>query len=320
MYWFESRFLNTWAESVETMLRSFNEVSSVATQSLERITERHLDHIHAVTSTSSQHLGKTMDILSGMAKTKPASKVSRVILVTGGIGGLGTAICRRFAGEGHLVIATHIAAERDAALAWQREHRKSGLEIELVELDVTNFDACARTAQDLTERFGPVEVLVNGAGITRDGTLVKMDPSAWHAVLDTNLDSVFNVTRHFVDGMVRKGFGRVINISSVNGQKGQFGQTNYSAAKAGMTGFTKALARELAEFGITVNSISPGYVGTKMVMAVPENVREQIVAKVPVGRLATPEEIADAIGFLASESSGYITGSDLSVNGGLFMR
>jgi acetoacetyl-CoA reductase len=146
-----------------------------------------------------------------------------------------------------------------------------------------------------------------------------MDPGAWEAVLATNLDSVFNVTRHVVEGMIQKGFGRIISISSVNGQKGQFGQTNYSAAKAGMTGFTRSLARELAEFGITVNCISPGYVGTRMVMAVPENIREAIVSKVPIGRLARPEEIGDAVAFLAAESSGYITGADLSVNGGLYM-
>jgi acetoacetyl-CoA reductase len=320
MYWFEPRFINTWAQSLEAVIKSMSEVGAATSQSLERIAERQWDHLHAVTSTSTQHIGKTMDILSGFGKLKPSQKVARVALVTGGIGGLGTAICRRFASDGHLVIATYIAAEREAALQWQQSHRAKGLEIEIIECDVTSFDSCTAVAQDLIRRFGPIEILVNGAGITRDGTLVKMDRSAWDAVMATNLDSVFNVTRQFVDGMVQKGFGRVINISSVNGQKGQFGQTNYSSAKAGMTGFTKALARELAEFGITVNSLSPGYVGTKMVMAVPENVREAIVSKIPVGRLATPEEIADAVAFLAAESSGYITGSDLSINGGLLMR
>ncbi|HAZ60178.1 MAG TPA: acetoacetyl-CoA reductase [Gammaproteobacteria bacterium] len=260
-----------------------------------------------------------MDLLSGTAHTRPGQAVTRVVLVTGGIGGLGTAICRRFGSDGHIVIATHIAQERDAARLWQQELRREGFEFEIVELDVTRFEQCAQVVQDLTNRLGPVEILVNCAGITRDGTLAKMDQGAWDAVLATNLDSVFNVTRHVVEGMIQKGFGRIINISSVNGQKGQFGQTNYSAAKAGMTGFTKSLARELAEFGITVNSISPGYVGTKMVMAVPENIREAIVSKVPVGRLARPEEIGDAVAFLAAESSAYITGTDLSVNGGLYM-
>jgi len=319
MYWFEPRFFDTWAQSLEVMMRSMGEVGAVASRSLERMAERQLDHIQTVTSRSQQHLGKTMDILAGATQSAPRQGVTRVALVTGGIGGLGTAICRRFAQDGHIVIATHIAAEREAAALWQQEQRREGFEVETVELDVTNFDQCAEVARELTNRFGPVEILVNCAGITRDGTLAKMERGAWDSVLATNLDSVFNVTRHFVEGMIEKGFGRVVNISSVNGQKGQFGQTNYSAAKAGMTGFTKALARELAEFGITVNSISPGYVGTKMVMAVPENIREQIVAKVPVGRLAKPEEIGDAVAFLAAESSGYITGADLSVNGGLYM-
>lgn len=319
MYWFEPRFFETWAQSVETVLRSMGELGTATSRGLERMAERHLDHLSSVTSRSQQHLGKTMDLLSGTAHTRPGQAVTRVVLVTGGIGGLGTAICRRFGSDGHIVIATHIAQERDAARLWQQELRREGFEFEIVELDVTRFEQCAQVVQDLTNRLGPVEILVNCAGITRDGTLAKMDQGAWDAVLATNLDSVFNVTRHVVEGMIQKGFGRIINISSVNGQKGQFGQTNYSAAKAGMTGFTKSLARELAEFGITVNSISPGYVGTKMVMAVPENIREAIVSKVPVGRLARPEEIGDAVAFLAAESSAYITGTDLSVNGGLYM-
>ncbi len=319
MYWFEPRFFETWAQSVETVLRSMGELGTATSRGLERMAERHLDHLSSVTSRSQQHLGKTMDLLAGSAQVRPGQAVTRVVLVTGGIGGLGTAICRRFGRDGHIVIATYIAQEREAARLWQQELRREGFEFEIVELDVTRFDQCAQVAQDLTNRLGPVEILVNCAGITRDGTLAKMDQGAWDAVLATNLDSVFNVTRHVVEGMIQKGFGRIINISSVNGQKGQFGQTNYSAAKAGMTGFTKSLARELAEFGITVNSISPGYVGTKMVMAVPENIREAIVSKVPVGRLARPEEIGDAVAFLAAETSGYITGTDLSVNGGLYM-
>jgi acetoacetyl-CoA reductase len=319
MYWFEPRFFDTWAQSIEMVLRSMGDLGTATSRGLERLAERHLDHISTVTSRSQQHLGKTMDLLAGASRQRPEQAVTRLALVTGGTGGLGTAICRRFARDGHIVIATYIAPEREAARLWQQELRREGVEIEIVELDVTRFEQCAEVMRDISNRLGPVEILVNCAGITRDGTLVKMDPGAWEAVLATNLDSVFNVTRHVVEGMIQKGFGRIINISSVNGQKGQFGQTNYSAAKAGMTGFTRSLARELAEFGITVNCISPGYVGTRMVMAVPENIREAIVSKVPVGRLARPEEIGDAVAFLAAESSGYITGADLSVNGGLYM-
>ena len=171
----------------------------------------------------------------------------------------------------------------------------------------------------MREEVGPVDILVNCAGITSDRTLGRMEESQWHAVLDTNLDSVFNVTRNLIDGMIERGYGRIINISSVNGQKGQFGQTNYSAAKAGMHGFTKALARELADQGVTVNTVSPGYVDTRLVQAIPAEIRAEIISKIPVGRLARPREIARAVVFLAAEESAYITGSNIPVNGGLFM-
>src|SRR5579864_8649384 len=233
----------------------------------------------------------------------------RVALVTGGIGGIGTAVCLRLAQAGHRVVATHVAAERERAAEWQRKRCAEGYEIEVVECDVTSFDDCARMAAEVRNRGGVVEILVHCAGITRDKTLAKMEPSQWHAVLDTNLNGVFNVTRQFVDAMVERGFGRIVSISSVNGQKGQFGQTNYSAAKAGLFGFIRALAQELAKRGITVNTVAPGYVDTSMVAAIPAEVREQIVRQIPLGRLARPDEIARAVAFLAAEESGYITGA-----------
>ncbi len=243
----------------------------------------------------------------------------RVALVTGGIGGIGTAVCRRLAQAGHRVVATHIAAERDRAAQWQRERCAEGYEIQVAECDVTSFDDCVRLAAEVRNRAGVVEILVHCAGITSDRTLAKMEPAQWHAVLDTNLNGVFNVTRQFVDGMVERGFGRIVSISSVNGEKGQFGQTNYSAAKAGLFGFTRALAQELAKRGVTVNTVAPGYVDTSMVAAIPAEIREQIVRQIPLGRLARPEEIASAVAFLASEENGYITGANLPVNGGLYM-
>jgi acetoacetyl-CoA reductase len=174
-------------------------------------------------------------------------------------------------------------------------------------------------AAEVRERVGTVEILVNAAGITRDKTLAKMEPDQWRAVLDTNLNGVYNVTRQFLDGMIERGFGRIVSISSVNGQKGQFGQTNYSASKAGLIGFSRALAFELARKGITVNTVSPGYVDTSMVAAIPGEILERIVREIPLGRLARPEEIAWAVAFLVAEESGYITGANLPVNGGLYM-
>jgi acetoacetyl-CoA reductase len=244
---------------------------------------------------------------------------SRIALVTGGTGGIGTAVCKRLADAGHRVVATHLARERDLAMEWQRVRCAEGREIRLAECDVASFEDCARMAAEVRTGVGVVEIVVNCAGITRDRTLAKMDPAQWHAVLDTNLDGVFNVTRQFVDGMVEGRFGRVISISSVNGERGQFGQTNYSASKAGLFGFTRALARELAADGVTVNTVSPGYVNTTMVEAVPPPVRESILQRIPVGRFAEPNEIAWAVAFLAAEESGYITGANLPVNGGLYL-
>lgn len=243
----------------------------------------------------------------------------RLALVTGGTGGIGTEICKRLADQGRRVVATHLGREREQAEEWQRQRLAECHSIDLVECDVASFDDCVRMAGEVRTRLGAVEILINCAGITRDRTLAKMEPAQWHAVLDTNLDSAFNVTRQFIEGMVEGGFGRIVSISSVNGQKGQFGQTNYSSAKAGLYGFSKALAREVGAHGITVNTVSPGYVNTAMVEAVPAEIRQAIVNKVPVGRLAHPREIAWAVAFLAADESGYITGANLPVNGGLFL-
>ncbi|MFZ5483807.1 MAG: acetoacetyl-CoA reductase [Pseudomonadota bacterium] len=238
----------------------------------------------------------------------------KVALVTGGTGGIGTAICRKLAAAGAKVIATYIGDEA-AAKDWQAKMASDGVQADIVRCDVSSFEDCKAMA----EQIGAVDILVNNAGITKDGTFRKMSADQWNAVLTVNLDSVFNVTRQFVDGMMSKGFGRIINISSINGQKGQFGQTNYSAAKAGMHGFTMALAQETAKKGVTVNSVSPGYIGTEMVMAVPEDVRNQIIAQIPVGRLGKPEEIAALVTFLASDDAAFITGANIAANGGQHM-
>ncbi len=238
-------------------------------------------------------------------------------MVSGGIGGLGTAICKSLAQCGHRVIAADLDS-RDERLAEFRADTQ-GLDIHFSALDVSDFDACEAFVSDLETRHGGIDILVNGAGITRDTTLRKMDRAQWKSVLSVNLDGVFNLCRHAVEGMATRGFGRIVNISSVNGQTGQFGQTNYSAAKAGMHGFTMALAREVARKGVTVNSISPGYCETALVMAMPDQIRAGILEQVPVGRLGQPGEIARVVDFLAAEDAGFITGVNLPVNGGLFM-
>ena len=241
----------------------------------------------------------------------------RVAVVSGGMGGLGTAICRRLAQDGCRVIAVDLANNEERIAAFGSA--TSGLDIGFAPLDVRDFDACDALVRGIEAEHGSLDILVNGAGITRDGTLRKMDKSQWDAVMTVNLDGVFNLTRHVIDGMSARGFGRIVNISSVNGQTGQFGQTNYSAAKAGMHGFTMALAREVARKGVTVNSISPGYCETALVMAMNDDIRAQIVEGVPVGRLGQPGEIARAVEVLAADDAGFITGANLPVNGGLFI-
>ena len=245
---------------------------------------------------------------------------ARVALITGGIGGIGTAICRRLVKDGYRVVANHHPSEQEAADAWRRERADEGIEVDTVSGDVSSFEDSSRMAQELLDRYGAVDVLVNCAGITRDKTFKKMEPSHWEAVINVNLNSVFNVTRPVWEGMLERGFGRVVNISSVNGQRGQFGQANYSTAKAGMHGFTMALAQEGAAKGVTVNTVSPGYVETAMTLAMRDDVRDAIVSGIPMRRMGYPDEIASVVSFLVAEENGYVTGANIPVNGGLFMH
>lgn len=242
---------------------------------------------------------------------------TKMALVTGGTGGIGAAICLRLADAGYRVATNYRNEEK--AQKWRSQCLELGYEIAIYQADVSNFEECQALVKRIEEEHGPVDVLVNNAGITRDTTFRKMTPDHWNTVMDIDLDSVFNMTRPVIEGMLDRGFGRVINISSVNGQKGQFGQTNYSAAKAGMHGFTKALAQEVARKGVTVNTVSPGYIATEMVMAVPEDIRNKIIAGIPVGRLGKPEEIASVVNYLASEDAAFITGANISINGGQYM-
>ena len=248
-----------------------------------------------------------------------SAKRERLAVVTGGIGGLGTEICRHLARSGRKVVAADLDARPERIDAFRESVSEFNGHIRFEALNVADFDHCAEFAERVQQHHGPVDILVNAAGITRDTTLRKMDAKQWSDVIRVNLDGVFNLSRQFVDGMCERGFGRIVNISSVNGQTGQFGQTNYSAAKAGMHGFTMALAREVARKGVTVNSVSPGYCKTAMVMQIPEPIRNEIIAKIPVGRLGEPSDIARAVDFLTAEESGFITGANLPVNGGYFM-
>ncbi len=243
----------------------------------------------------------------------------RVALVTGGIGGIGSSICQELANNGYRVVAGYYPAEKELAESWQQKKREAGTEFAIAAGDVSSFDSCAAMIKEIEASVGPVDVLVNCAGITRDKTFRKMEPASWGAVISTNLDSLHNVTKQVVDGMLERGWGRIVNISSVNGQRGQFGQTNYSAAKAGAHGFTMALAQEVARKGITVNTVSPGYIATEMTEAIAEEVRNQIVSTVPMNRMGTPEEVAFLVGFLCDDRAAYITGANYEVNGGLFM-
>ncbi len=243
----------------------------------------------------------------------------RVVLVTGGMGGLGESICLKLADLGYTVATTYSPSNKTAD-SWLAGMKERGYHFHAYAVDVGDVDDCAKMAAKLTAEVGQVDVLVNNAGITRDMTFKKMNKVDWDAVINTNLNSVFNMTKPFMDGMVDRGWGRVINVSSVNGQKGAFGQTNYSAAKAGMHGFTKSLALEVARKGVTVNTISPGYIGTKMVTAIPQDILDaKILPQIPVGRLGKPEEVAGLIVYLASDEAAFITGANISINGGQHM-
>ena len=244
----------------------------------------------------------------------------RVALVTGGMGGLGEAICVKLAALGFTVVTTYSPAN-DRVERWARKMRGLGHEFRAFPCDVSDWQSCVECVQKVGSQIGPVDVLVNNAGVTRDMTFRKMDRSDWDAVMHTNLDSCFNMTKQVCDGMVDRGWGRVINISSVNGQKGAFGQTNYSAAKAGMHGFTKALAHEVARKGVTVNTLSPGYIGTQMVMAIPKEVLDgKIIPLIPMGRLGKPEEVAGLVAYLASDEAAFVTGANIAINGGQHMH
>jgi acetoacetyl-CoA reductase len=244
----------------------------------------------------------------------------RIALVTGGMGGLGEAICLKLAGMGFKVVVTYSPGNTKYK-DWLQEMEGRGMKFFAYPCDVSDFESCQKMVTQVTQEVGPIDVLINNAGITRDMTFKKMTKTDWDAVMHTNLDSVFNVSKPIVDGMVERGWGRVINVSSVNGQKGAFGQTNYSAAKAGMHGFTKALAYEVARKGVTVNTISPGYIGTKMVLAIPKEVLDsKIVPQIPMGRLGKPDEVAGLCAYLASDEAAFVTGANIAINGGQHMQ
>ena len=242
----------------------------------------------------------------------------RIALVTGAMGGLGTAICQQLAQAGYKVVANCLPAfpEKDAWLAAQK---KAGFDFLAAEADVSDYDSCKAMVQQIEANVGPIDILINNAGITRDRLFPKMEKAQWDAVISTNLTSLFNVTQHISPKMAGRGWGRIINISSINGVKGQAGQTNYSAAKAGVIGFTKALAQELVTKGVTVNAIAPGYVATEMVMAIRDDVREAIRESIPMKRFGTPEEIGALCVYLASDLAGYMTGATVNINSGLHM-
>jgi len=242
----------------------------------------------------------------------------KIAYVTGGMGGIGTSICQRLAKDGFQVVAG-CGPNSPRKDTWLAEQKALGFDFVASEGNVGDWDSTVAAFAKVRAEVGEVDVLVNNAGITRDGVFRKMTPEDWKAVIDTNLNSLFFVTRQVLDGMLDRGWGRIINISSMNGQKGQFGQTNYSTAKAGMHGFTMSLAQEVAGKGVTVNTVSPGYIGTDMVRAIREDVLAKIVATIPVKRLGTPDEIASMVAWLASGESGFATGADFSLNGGNHM-
>lgn len=242
--------------------------------------------------------------------------MSKVALVTGGTGGIGTAICQRLANDGFKVISTYFEPEEQAK-AWAEAQN---FDVDLYSCDVSDYESCAHMKEQIIADHGRVDVIVNNAGITRDGKFTRLTPEKWKAVISTNLDSLFNVCHQFVEGMTENGFGRIVNIASINGQKGQAGQTNYSAAKAGAHGFTMALAQEVVSKGVTVNTVSPGYIGTEMVMAIREDIRNMIIDGIPMKRLGKPEEIAAVVAFLCSDDAAFITGANYAANGGQHMH
>ncbi|WP_419810648.1 acetoacetyl-CoA reductase [Bacterioplanoides sp.] len=245
----------------------------------------------------------------------------RIALVTGGTGGIGTAICKHLHDDGYQVIAGYYSGgNHEKAQQWQSQLKEEGYDIALAYGNIRDYDSCAACIEGIKKDFGSIDILVNNGGITRDTTLRKMSPEHWDDVIATNLTSVFYMTRLVINDMLAQKWGRIVNISSINGEKGQFGQANYSAAKAGMYGFTKAVAQEVASKGITVNTVSPGYIATSMIMDVPEEIREQIRMGIPVGRFGEPQDIARVVSFLTAEDGGFITGANISANGGQYMH
>lgn len=246
--------------------------------------------------------------------------MKKIALITGGVGGIGTGISTRLAADGMFVIANYIVA--DSEKPWHAAMQAAGFGAEhcmAIKADVSDFDQSAQMVEVIIAQYGAVDVLVNCAGITRDASFRKMSLDQWRAVMSTNLDSAFNVTKHVIEGMIAREWGRIINISSVNGAKGAFGQTNYSAAKAGLLGFTKALAQEVAKKGITVNAVSPGFIDTAMTKAMPDALRQEIIDTIPIPRMGRPDDIANAVSFLASDAASYMTGTNLAINGGIHM-
>jgi len=242
-----------------------------------------------------------------------------VAVVTGGTGGIGTAICREFAKDYQVVACYFKNGRHEEAKRWQEEQKAEGYDIDIVYGDVRKFADCEKIIASVQERFGRLDVLINNAGVTRDSTLKKMTEEQWHEVIQANLHSAFNMTRQALPVMLEQSYGRIISISSINGRKGQFGQCNYAATKSALYGFTKSLAQEVASKGITVNTISPGYIATSMVSEMKQEVLDQIIAGIPVGRLGKPEEIAKAVAFIASPEAAFMTGANLDMNGGQYM-
>lgn len=240
-------------------------------------------------------------------------------VVTGGTGGIGSAICQRLAADYQVIACYFKGGEHDEAKRWQESQQAVGYDVDILYGDTTQFADCEKLTDLLMERYGRIDVLVNNAGITCDTTLKKMTSLQWQQVIDANLTSVFNMTRNVLPAMLEQGYGRIISISSINGRKGQFGQCNYAATKAALFGFSKSLAQEVASKGITVNTISPGYIETPMLFAMKEELLKSIMTHIPVGRLGKPEEIANAVAFLSSSESGFITGANLDINGGQYM-
>jgi len=253
-------------------------------------------------------------------QSAPSATVPRrTALVTGGTTGLGNAIARRLHDAGHTVLVTYHAGGKNPD-KWLAAEAEQGYTFRAYPIDIADYESCLAVAERIAADNLQVDILVNNAGVTRDRTFRKMDKESWDVVLRTNLDSMFNVTSPFLDGMTERGWGRIVNISSVNGSKGQFGQTNYSASKAGIHGFTKALALEVARKGVTVNTVSPGYLDTAMVAAVPKDILEnQIISQIPLGRLGNPDEVAALVQFICSEDAGFMTGSNVAMNGGQHM-